>query len=210
MEARSLTLRRVQDRRRNRPRRRIVPEPNEIQGINDEEGLDEGQDQDRMQDRGGNPGNQNEVLARGMRDIMQELTTMRRSIQLQERSIAQLQNDMVQYGRAGAAPQPQLNDDDIRRRLVEENQRRRPGARPQEARQSIRLIRETSRINNVKFEGNVVKCNPKKLVRNFEENAATEGLSEREKLSAFTGILKGDAAQWLETLEVENYQGWKI
>lgn len=180
------------NRRRKRPRRRIqapeveLPEFNRAVAAN-RQGLQEA----------------NVITGEMFRALQQELANMRGEVQryqelaaVTQRSLAQLQKDMVQYRMPPFGPFNFLEGDEIRRRLVENDPRRRP--QQPEARQSIRLIRETSQINNLKFEGNSVKCNPRKLIRNFEENAAVEGLSEREKTTAFAGVLKGEAAQWAE------------
>lgn len=191
------------NRRRNRQRRRIHAPQEDLQDVNGAAA----------------PGNQgaqggNVITGEMFETLRQELINMRQDIQrnqelaaVTQRSLAQLQNDVVQYRRPGAEQPPFRDGDELRRRLIENDPRRR--LQQPEARQSIRLIRETSRINNLQFEGNVVKCNPRNLIRNFEENADIEGLSEREKTTAFAGVLKGEAAQWAETIEIRNYQDLK-
>ena len=70
---------------------------------------------------------------------------------------------------------------------------------------TIRVIRESSRIANMKFSGNVGTNNPARFVRNFEENADLEGLSNREKLISFMNSMKGESYLWVNTTDAETY-----
>ena len=122
---------------------------------------------------------------------------------MNQRNIAQLENQREENQQTGAIPRTNstrepLYDDlseeemAIRPELGESDSRHHPSMN--NPRRSIRLIRETSRVDAMKFNGNIAKCNPKKLVRDFEENATLEGLQGREKLSFFKTIMKGEAA----------------
>lgn len=137
----------------------------------------------------------------------------RRANVVTTRAISQLQNDMVQYGRANTSSVIDETGESMGRRsnITMDNRdlirEREPN---QDNRQSIRLIKEASRISSLKFDGNVVKTNPKKLTRTFEEHAILEVLSDREKLSAFISIMKGDAATWIELIEATTYREVKL
>ena len=174
-------------RRRNR-RRSIVPPP----------GLNENLlPRDRAQQN-------QEDLIHLIRNLNREIQGIRESTDTTQRVVAQLQNEFAQI-RHETDQEPE-EDLVLQRELQDQNQRRRPNL---ENRRSIRLIKETSRIASMRFDGNVVKCNPSKLIRELEENASLEGLNEREKLTVFKSIMKGEASAWIESVEAENYQSIK-
>lgn len=113
------------------------------------------------------PGNapiqvQNDFL---LNEMIRQFELMRREMDNRDnrnqRMIAQMLNDLVQYGRA------QRNVEELRDELGDERLRNNiQGNRhdPNNNRRTLRLIRETSRINCIRFDGNVVKNNPPKLL----------------------------------------------
>ena len=74
-----------------------------------------------------------------------------------------------------------------------------------EDKNSIRLIRDTSRSPTLKFNGNVGNINPALFVKNFEEDAELQGLTNREKLITFMNAMKGEALVWVNTTDTEAY-----
>ena len=75
-----------------------------------------------------------------------------------------------------------------------------------EGRKSVHFIRKSSQILSLKSNGNVGTNNPARFIRTFEESTDLKSLSEREKLVALMGTMKGGADLWINTTDAESYQ----
>ena len=139
--------------------------------------------------------------------LSNQMATLRQDSLLNQQSIARLERsaDRNPNGPTLQRPGHASSEDElaIRRELVEDDRKRHPA--PTNPRRSIRLIKETFRLSGMKFEGNVVKCNPRRFIRDFQENATLEGLNEREKLTLFKSLMKGEAMAWVESVESESF-----
>lgn len=72
-----------------------------------------------------------------------------------------------------------------------------------------RVVKEKSKLEKLKFNGDYKAVNSKKFVQRFEEIVESERYRESEKVHLFTNLLEDDAKKWAEIIDTRIWKEMK-